>query len=96
MTSSEKYGYRGGTSFSRRNEMTGLESTQNTIEELYQEIVFNKDTPLDDEDGCECGRCDNCKVTLLLKERIKTNLRTVLCDLMIMRLFRDDTLLELH
>ena len=68
--------------------MTGLDASQCAVERLY-DVVLN-DALFDKDKRCNCeahyGKC----LCNFLKERIKRNLRSVLCDMVLLKVLREE------
>ncbi len=70
-----------------------LDATQKAVEELYHHTLL-RDGLDEDEDDC-CLNCRGCLCTCkFLRDRIKKNLRAVLCDVILLRGYRGDTVLD--
>jgi hypothetical protein len=74
--------------------MTSLEATKNAVEELYDDVLSSRLLKGEDEDCCNCDDGKNCQLCTFLSERIKKNLRMVLCDVILLKNIRSDTILE--
>lgn len=67
--------------------MPGLDDTCRIVENLYRQVIFKEDIF---DDGCSCGICYFCETSIVLSDRIRKNLRSVLCDLIVLKMMRDE------
>jgi hypothetical protein len=74
---------------------SSLDASQRAVEELYHDAVLKRS--LEDDDDCDRDRdcCGGRCVCSFLRDRIKQNLRMVLCDMISLRMVRgEDTILD--